>query len=93
MRDTLERSEILEQLTRDPSLVEDWVSWSEDKRTSEGWYFLLRDYGGTVGYLGSSEPDLVFTSSAEACAEFILREVAGIDSRNATRVRRKSHDA
>jgi hypothetical protein len=87
VRDTLNDSQIRAQLARDPSLIEDWALWSQNKRTSDGWYFTLHGAGGSVGCVGSADPEHLYPSSAEACAQFILREVAGIDSHNTNRDR------
>src|SRR5262249_55449466 len=59
------------ELAAEPALVRDWLSWSADKRTNAGWY-LLED--GTVGYHPDG-PQLRFTDSITACAQFIVREL------------------
>ena len=57
-----------------PELVEDWITYSADKRTSSGWY-LLED--GTVGYYPAG-PKSSYKDIVTACAEFIIWEVADI---------------
>jgi hypothetical protein len=65
-------------LSRDPALVEDWLSYSEDKRTSSGW-FLTRtvDADWLVGYYPTG-PRTRFGNAVEACASFVLKEMAAI---------------
>lgn len=87
VRDTITAAEIRQQLSNDPSLIDEWENWSLDKRTSEGWYLLLYGAGGRVGYLGRIDPEVFFPSRSEACAEFILREIASIDSHDRHRDR------
>jgi hypothetical protein len=77
---TLTAAELVEFLQADPTLVEDWYIWSQDKRTSTGWYLSLYPAGGSIGYVGRADPELRFASHVEACAEFIVRELASIDS-------------
>lgn len=95
--ESLSRQAILEVLRREPALIDNWQTWSENKRC-DGWVFE-----------GSAEPYLVYRFSidgsvpgdipysriggkfvvreelklrdrAEACAEFIVREIESIES-------------
>jgi hypothetical protein len=51
--------------------VEEWIRYSEDKRTSGGWYVTEQ---GIVGRAG--EPDkMVFSTIEEAIAEYVVREL------------------
>jgi hypothetical protein len=62
-------------LRRHPDLVQDWERYSEDKRTSGGWYLA----GKSIGRVGA--PDVVgFSSEEEAVAEFGIRELDGFSS-------------
>ena len=67
-------------LEEEPELITEWLHWSEDKRTSDGWFFSVRDDVGEVGYLGRAEPPTKFTPLAEACAQFVHREIESIHS-------------
>jgi len=80
LRPALERGELVAHLARHPKLVLDWLRYSEDKRTSGGWYLMHPSTGWVVGRLGGSEEEreLRFGSGPEACAEFILRELDGV---------------
>jgi hypothetical protein len=55
-----------------PELVEVWLAYSEDKRTSGGWY-LLRS--GEIGQVGDEESHARFESLEEAVAEYVVREL------------------
>ena len=58
-------------------VIEEWLSYSENKRTSSGWYF--REVEG-VYLVGRYPEDAVirFSDPVAACAAFILREIASI---------------
>jgi hypothetical protein len=64
-------------LAERPDVLEGWLQWSEDKRTSSGWYFSREDEGFIVGHLPDG-PISRFPSMLEACAEFVLREAESI---------------
>lgn len=55
-----------------PEVIEEWMLYSEDKRTSGGWY-LLRD--GKIGKVGDTESQKSFASLGEAVAEYVVREL------------------
>ena len=61
-------------LATQPELIDDWIMYSADKRTSSGWY-LIED--GTVGYYPGG-PESSYEDIVTACAAFIIREVADI---------------
>ena len=64
-------------------VIQVWLSWSEDKRVSSGWYFIRKNGGFIVGNLADG-PQLRFSDESQACAEFVLREVASIASHTAS---------
>jgi hypothetical protein len=76
LRPHLSRDDLATHLAKHPGLVLTWLRYSEDKRTSGGWYLLHPASGWLVGRLGGRE--LRFGSGPEACAEFILRELDGV---------------
>ncbi len=80
LRPTLTRDDVAGHLARHPGLVLDWLRYSEDKRTSGGWYLLHRSTEWVVGRLAGpdQEREIRFGSGPEACAEFILRELDGV---------------
>jgi len=61
-----------------PEVVTQWSMYSEDKRTSGGWYFLNYGRAGTVGRLGPRATRIDerhYGSAVEACAHYILEEL------------------
>ena len=74
LRPRLNAKDLAAHLRSRPELVEQWERYSEDKRTSAGWYL----QGRHVGYLGEASDVPPFESAAEACAAFILCELDDI---------------
>ena len=65
-------------LASDPSLVDDWLALSENRRTSSGWYFREETTGFTVAFVdeaGINFDERSYSDRIGACAEFIKREV------------------
>lgn len=75
IRDSITSQDLRPFLERHADLIDDWIRWSEDKRTREGWYISPAGNGAHVGYVGESEPARYIAPLAEACAQFILHEV------------------
>ncbi len=59
-------------LAAHPALLEEWLTYSEDKRTEAGWY-VLRD--GEIGQLQNPTAQRSYASTEEAVAQFIVREL------------------
>ncbi len=74
---SLAATSIANILLANPTLVESWLRWSEDKRVSSGWYFLRENNGYLVGFIPEGER-LFFKDAFTACSEFIVREVDGM---------------
>ena len=53
-------------------LTEEWCAYSEDKRTSGGW-FLLRS--AVIGRVGDPDSQTRFDSMEEAVAEYVVQEL------------------
>ena len=71
--------DLTEILRSSPDLVDLWLAWSQDKRSTSGAFFRQSGSRYEVGYIGSeggSQPSEFFEESARACAHFILRELA-----------------
>lgn len=70
--------QLADYLGAHPEIVEHWTRWSEDKRVGEGWYFDAQT--ATVGYYSSRGHENVqrFANQFEACASFILQELASM---------------
>jgi hypothetical protein len=61
-----------------PELIEAWLAYSQDKRTSSGWYVTQRAADSfEIGYFPAGER-ITVAGRASACAEFIVREVRSI---------------
>ena len=76
---------IEQQLRARPRLVDEWLTYSADKRTSSGWY--VEDGApALVGYydpqIGRSREEL-FTDRWQACAQFIIRELESMREQTA----------
>jgi hypothetical protein len=59
-------------LANDPDLLEAWISYAQDKRTSGGWY-LLRT--GEIGRVTPREVLPLRPSITEAVADYVLLEL------------------
>jgi hypothetical protein len=65
-------------LRQHPELIDAWLAYSEDKRTSSGWYVTQCSADSfEVGYYPKGER-IFIAGAATACAEFIVREVRSI---------------
>jgi hypothetical protein len=78
VRSHITHQQVQDLLTERPDLAADWVSFSEDKRTSGGW--ALTKEGGSWALTGSASTGsphekVLFSSLAEACAQYVLREL------------------
>jgi hypothetical protein len=76
-RAKVRKDEIIEFLRTHPDFIESWEGYSQDKRSSSGWYLLHEDKIWTVGYfsVGGKKKEQRYTSGFEACAVFILYEL------------------
>ncbi len=71
-RPGFEAEDLLPLLEADPELSKAWFAYSEDKRTSEGWY-LLRS--GEIGRLDDPDSRCQFACPEDAVAEYVVREL------------------
>ncbi len=55
-----------------PELIQQWIMYSQDKRTHGGWYLTE---AGEVGRVDRSQIRLRFSSVEEAVAEYVVREL------------------
>ncbi|HMM81000.1 MAG TPA: hypothetical protein PKC65_13355 [Pyrinomonadaceae bacterium] len=72
-------------LSEHPENVENWLAWSDNKRTDSGWFFRRQLAGGfEVGYFPHTEdrPSLRYaeTEIFLACAKFIKYEIDDVCS-------------
>ncbi len=77
---TVAPTDIEDALANDTALIGEWLSYSQDKRTSSGWYF--REQGGNfeIGQVlhGRIKPKEQFADAMKACAAFIRLEAESI---------------
>ena len=71
-RQHLGAEDLVEVLQKHEGIIEDWVAYSEDKRTSAGWY-LKRT--GEIGRLDDPRTVQRFGSMEQAVAENVLKEL------------------
>ena len=85
----------LERVLRDdPSLVEDWKSFSEDKRWSPAWYFTTEEGISVVGHY-PPDPNMskkTFRDPFQACAYFIKMEMEAFRARNQNQASRSNKE-
>ncbi|GAA0875039.1 hypothetical protein GCM10009118_14470 [Wandonia haliotis] len=76
------QSTILQELTNHSNCIEYWLSWSENKRSTDGWYFIKKDNDkyvvGNINSDGQNSKYFEFDSAAQACSIFIKREIESI---------------
>lgn len=73
-----------EYLKNNPETIKEWFFYSEDKRTSQGWYIKEKNKTIAVGYfdnINSTTQEKIFDSLNKACAAFILNEIESIKNR------------
>jgi hypothetical protein len=68
----LQEADLLHLLRTHPVLIVDWIEYSEDKRTSEGWYILRN---GEIGQVDQATARIRFASIDEAVAAYVVREL------------------
>lgn len=72
LRPGFDAGDLLPLIRNDGQLVDQWLAYSEDKRTTDGWW-LLRD--GTIGMASEPSRLLHFRSIEQAVAEYVVREL------------------
>lgn len=78
---SIETTQLAEALAADKTLLDEWKQYSEDKRTTSGWYIEFTQNDFIVGYFESSRGStqkLHFTNPVDACAAFVKREIENI---------------
>ena len=65
-------------LIQNRECVNDWLQYSDDKRTTSGWYYKIIDKNSfKVGYIKDGNDNVigVYTDPTEACSLFIKHEI------------------
>lgn len=81
LRDQISEMDILKDLSYCLECIDQWMRFSEDNRSTTGWYFKKNKYGKyIVGYSPSYKNFKIeeFTSANEACSVFIKRYIEEI---------------
>ncbi len=81
MHNQINEVDIFEVLNENLECIDQWLSLSEDKRSSSGWYFKQNDNGKyLVGHYPSNENNELneYSDEVEACAVFIKYEIEEI---------------
>lgn len=69
-------------LIEHPEYVNGWLAWSDNKRSSSGWFLEVNPYGQyAVGYLDSKMGRMnerSYPNAISACAYFISKEIDNI---------------
>jgi len=73
VRSRIEPDAILKMLRQNSALVDEWVLYSEDKRTSGGWYIQAEQC--EIGRIGVPTSVRRFAHLDEAVAEYVLKEL------------------
>lgn len=92
--DMVQEDLIREVLIKNPEYINQWLQWSEDKRSSEAWYFIKNTNNKyTVGYYGSKkEIKKEYFDAASACAAFIKLDIESLRVAKELRHRRINND-
>jgi hypothetical protein len=71
-RPTFKARDLRALICTHPTLIDEWLAYSEDKRTSGGWYILR---SGEVGQALKPESRITYSCMSEAVSEFVVREL------------------
>ena len=66
-------TDLLEMLGQHPEFVTDWVAYSQDKRTSGGWYLLATE--NAIGMLDDPHRTISLDTLEQAVSEYVLHEL------------------
>jgi len=72
LRPSLTAAELRSVIADHPELIEQWMSYSEDKRTDGGWYI---QRNGNIGRVLKPASALQYASIQDAIAEFVMLEL------------------
>jgi hypothetical protein len=78
LRGRIDHGILMQHLVERPDLAQQWLMYSEDKRTSGGWYLTTKGPEWEVGRLDAGKGPIDqrgYGSGVEACASYILLEL------------------
>jgi hypothetical protein len=76
--DKITIDDIESEIRHDPSLVQEWIMFSEDKRWTPAWAFQGSEESWTVSFIessGKSSQKVNFKNGFRACAEMVRNEM------------------
>ncbi|MDB5226366.1 MAG: hypothetical protein JWN78_559, partial [Bacteroidota bacterium] len=74
----IKEDDIRNELEQYPDYIKYWMIYSEDKRSSSGWYLLKTNNTYIVDYFPNENQNLEFVNPEAACANFIKKEIEDI---------------
>ena len=66
---------VLPILRLNPGLVDEWLMWSEDERSTPAYYFSEEGGKYMVGRLPDESDSVEFDSRLDACADYIVKTI------------------
>lgn len=77
-RPSITLKDLFTYLKANPGLVDEWWMYSDNKRTSSGWFFDLPNR--RIGYFerGHSSQEEMFEGTTQACAAYVQHELDSI---------------
>ena len=75
LRKEFDETSLLRVIRSQPALVEEWLAYSADKRSSDGWYVLEEGLVARVGRLDAVQ----YSAVDEAVAHYVIKELDNAD--------------
>ncbi|MGN6637733.1 MAG: hypothetical protein ACTHJ8_02405 [Mucilaginibacter sp.] len=78
--DQINVDDISKELSNAPEVINNWLTWSENKRVDTGWFFEINNGQCRVGYVsaGKVTKTETYQDKIYACATFIKYEIESI---------------
>jgi hypothetical protein len=76
--DQIDNADILQAVTENRDVINDWLTWSENKRVTEGWFFTKNEnetYVVDYSPYDKNKKQIKFANAEEACCYFIKNEI------------------
>lgn len=81
LHNEINEADIIREIIVNPQCISQWMTWSDNKRSNEGWYFKQSKEGKyIVGYFPQKEGAKMreYSDINDACATFIKLELEDI---------------
>ena len=72
LRPSFSSADLLPLIEADSQFIDEWLAYSQDKRTSYGWHLLEQ---GQIGQSGSPTPHVFYNTMHEAVADYVIQEL------------------